>query len=70
MLYNIYELKWDDEILNILGIPKSMLPEVKPSSYIYGSIGTELLGSEIPIAGIAGDQQAALWSGLFLSRNG
>jgi glycerol kinase len=61
MLYNIYELKWDDEILNILGIPKSMLPEVKPSSYIYGSIGTELLGSEIPIAGIAGDQQAALF---------
>lgn len=61
MLYNIHELKWDDEILAKFGIPSSMLPEVKPSSYIYGATHRDLLGGEIPIAGIAGDQQAALF---------
>jgi len=61
LLYNIHELKWDDEILEILDIPKSILPEVKPSSYIYGNTEDSLFGSEIPIAGIAGDQQAALF---------
>ncbi len=62
MLYNIVELKWDDKILKRLGIPKSMLPEVKNSSEIYGY--TNLGGSggiRVPIAGIAGDQQAALF---------
>ncbi|WP_195938268.1 glycerol kinase GlpK [Romboutsia sp. 1001713B170131_170501_G6] len=62
MLYNIKELKWDDEILEILNIPKSMLPEVKPSSCVYGHTDKEMLaGAEIPIAGCAGDQQAALF---------
>ncbi len=61
MLFNIHTLEWDDEILKELGIPKSMLPEVKPSSYVYGNVDPEFLGGEIPIAGIAGDQQAALF---------
>ena len=60
MLYNINELKWDDELLEIFNIPKSMLPEVKNSSEIYGY--TNLDGEcKVPIAGIAGDQQAALF---------
>lgn len=61
LLYNIYELKWDDEILEILKIPKSMLPEVKESSCIYGYTATDVIGGEIPISGIVGDQQAALF---------
>lgn len=61
MLYNIHELKWDDEILNKLNIPKSMLPEVKPSSYVYGETAENLFGCSIPICGDAGDQQAALF---------
>ena len=62
MLYNIKELKWDDEILEILDIPKSMLPDVKPSSYIYGHTDEGMLSvARIPIAGCAGDQQAALF---------
>jgi glycerol kinase len=61
MIYNIHELKWDDELLEILDIPKSMLPEVKPSSYVYGETNSTLFGTSIPIAGVAGDQQAALF---------
>lgn len=62
MLYNIKELKWDDEILEILDIPKSMLPDVKASSYVYGHTDEGMLsGAQIPIAGCAGDQQAALF---------
>jgi glycerol kinase len=61
MLYNIHALEWDDEILTELNIPRAMLPEVKPSSYVYGDTDTEFLGGEVPIAGIAGDQQAALF---------
>jgi glycerol kinase len=61
MLFNIHSLDWDDEILKELGIPRSMLPEVKPSSYVYGYTSREVLGAEIPIAGDAGDQQAALF---------
>lgn len=62
MLYNIKELKWDDEILERLNIPKSMLPEVKNSSEVYGVTDVATYGgAEIPIAGIAGDQQAALF---------
>lgn len=61
LLFNIHTLEWDDEILKELNIPKSMLPEVKPSSYVYGNCDTEFLGDEVPIAGIAGDQQAALF---------
>ena len=61
MLYNIRELCWDKELLNLLDVPESMLPEVKPSSCVYGTTDFELLGGEIPIAGAAGDQQCALF---------
>ena len=61
MLFNIHTLEWDQEILDKLGVPKCMLPEVRPSSYVYGNSESTLLGGEIPIAGIAGDQQAALF---------
>ncbi|MBU3108453.1 glycerol kinase GlpK [Clostridium gasigenes] len=61
LLYDIHELQWDDEILETLNIPKSMLAEVKPSSYVYGYTDNSIFGSPIPIAGAAGDQQAALF---------
>ena len=61
MIYNIHELKWDDELLQLLDIPAAILPQVKPSSYIYGHTDYELLGGEIPIAGAAGDQQCAMF---------
>lgn len=61
MLFNIHTLCWDDELLKALDIPLSMMPEVKPSSYLYGYTYKELLGESIPIAGAAGDQQAALF---------
>ena len=61
MLYNIHTLQWDDELLSILDVPRCMLPEVKPSSCIYGKTEFELYGGEIPVSGAAGDQQAALF---------
>ena len=61
MLYDIHNLCWDKELLELLHIPECMLPEVKPSSYIYGYTENAVLGGRIPIAGIAGDQQAALF---------
>lgn len=61
MLFNIHELKWDDELLNLMGIPASMMPEVKPSSCLYGYTAEGLFGCQIPISGDAGDQQAALF---------
>lgn len=62
LMFNIYDLKWDDELLDILTVPKSMLPEVKQSSEVYANtIDYHFFGKEIPIAGIAGDQQAALF---------
>ncbi|MBQ7317753.1 MAG: glycerol kinase GlpK, partial [Phascolarctobacterium sp.] len=61
MLFNINTLEWDDEILAELNIPKSMLPEAKPSSCVYGESDAELFGGSIKIAGAAGDQQAALF---------
>ena len=61
MLYNIKECKWDEEILSLLEIPKCMLPEVKSSSEVYGETKIEAIGGNIPIAGAAGDQQAALF---------
>ena len=62
LLYNIQELCWDDEILELLNIPKAILPEAKPSSCVYGKTDPEIFfGTDsIPVAGIAGDQQAAL----------
>lgn len=61
MMYDIYKLQWDSEILEKLGIPRTMLPEVKSSSCIYGYTAEGFLGGKIPIAGAAGDQQAALF---------
>ncbi len=62
MLYNIYDLCWDPELLELLQVPASMLPEVKPSSCVYGTTAPyHFFGHEVPIAGIAGDQQAALF---------
>lgn len=61
MLYNIKELKWDEKILSEFDIPASLLPEVRPSSEVYGNTDPSMFGVEIPIAGIAGDQQAALF---------
>ncbi|MEQ8787724.1 MAG: glycerol kinase GlpK [Pirellulaceae bacterium] len=59
MLLNLHTREWDDELLGILGVPRAMLPEVRPSSGVYGHTLEEFLGGEIPIAGVAGDQQAA-----------
>lgn len=62
LMFNIYDLKWDDELLEILTVPKSMLPEVRQSSEIYAkTVDYHFFGREVPIAGIAGDQQAALF---------
>jgi glycerol kinase len=61
MLFNIHTLKWDQDILNLLDIPASMLPEVRPSSYIYAQTDYHLFDGSITIAGAAGDQQAALF---------
>lgn len=62
LLFNIYDLKWDEELLDLFQIPKVMLPKVMPSSYIYGHTATyHFFGQSVPIAGIAGDQHAALF---------
>lgn len=62
LMYNIHELKWDDELLDILDVPKAMLPEVRPSSEVYAeTAGYHFFGEAVPIAGAAGDQQAALF---------
>ncbi|MDE7013547.1 MAG: glycerol kinase GlpK, partial [Kineothrix sp.] len=61
MLFNIHEMRWDEELLEMLHIPECMLPEVKPSSCIYGYTDVGVLGGRIAIAGAAGDQQAALF---------
>lgn len=61
MLFNIYTLKWDEEILRVLKIPQQILPEVKPSSHVYGYTDSKLFGREVPIAGAGGDQQCALF---------
>jgi glycerol kinase len=61
MLFNIHSLQWDEDLLKLFNIPASVLPEVKPSSTIYGVTGNIFPNTEIPIAGIAGDQQAALF---------
>lgn len=61
MLFNIHTLQWDEELLKLLAIPAGILPEVKPSSHVYGVTDASLYGGEIPIAGAAGDQQCALF---------
>ncbi|MBN4070546.1 glycerol kinase GlpK [Olleya sp. AH-315-F22] len=64
MLFNIHSLEWDQELLNLFDIPISMLPEVKESSQVYGETSEGLFNKKIPISGIAGDQQAALFGQL------
>ncbi|NJB71834.1 glycerol kinase [Saonia flava] len=66
LLFNINTMEWDDELLQLMDVPKSMLPKVKQSSEVYG--GTDFLGSSIPIAGIAGDQQAALFGQMCIKK--
>ncbi len=61
MLFNIKELKWDEELLDLLGVPASMMPEVKSSSEVFGHTKTTIFAHEVPISGVAGDQQAALF---------
>ncbi|MFA9479934.1 glycerol kinase GlpK [Phycisphaerales bacterium AB-hyl4] len=61
LLYNIRTGQWDDELLEHLSIPRELLPDVRPSSEVYGETDPELLGTAVPIAGVAGDQQAALF---------
>lgn len=62
LMFNIYDLKWDDELLEILTVPRSMLPEVRQSSEVYANtVDYHFFGHEVPIAGIAGDQQSALF---------
>ncbi|MFT4070468.1 MAG: glycerol kinase GlpK [Dysgonamonadaceae bacterium] len=61
MLFNIHTLEWDEDLLELFTIPRSMLPEVKQSSEVYGYTKTTIFASKVPIAGIAGDQQAALF---------
>ncbi len=67
MLFNINTLAWDDELLALLGVPASMLPEVRASSEVYGQVSTSLGVAEVPIAGIAGDQQSALFGQMCVS---
>ncbi|MDX1666970.1 MAG: glycerol kinase GlpK [Saprospiraceae bacterium] len=61
LLYNISQLRWDGKMLNLLDVPRSVFPEVKSSSEVYGTTDSSLFGGEIPISGIAGDQHAALF---------
>lgn len=61
LMFNIYDLDWDDKLLNILNVPRSVLPEVKSSSEVYGETNIDAFSTPIPIAGIAGDQHAALF---------
>ncbi|MGF1452360.1 MAG: glycerol kinase GlpK [Opitutales bacterium] len=61
LLYNLHERKWDDELLGILGIPRSLLPEVRGNSEVYGHVSEQFFPAGVPIAGAAGDQQAALF---------
>lgn len=67
MLFNINTLQWDDDLLNLLDIPRSMMPEVKSSSEVYGHTKTTIFAHEVPIAGIAGDQQSALFGQMCLT---
>ncbi|MGN0818248.1 MAG: glycerol kinase GlpK [Candidatus Coproplasma sp.] len=68
MLFNIHTLEWDDELLSLFGIPRSMLPQALPSSHNYGCTDAGYFGRETPICGVAGDQQAALFGQLCVSR--
>lgn len=64
LMYDIHEKAWSDDLLGLLGVPRSMLPEVKPSSAVYGTTDASVFGAEVPIAGAVGDQQAATFGQL------
>jgi glycerol kinase len=69
LMYNIFDLKWDDELLEMLGgVPRAALPEVKASSTVYGDTDADVFGAEVPVAGVAGDQQAALFGEVAFDR--
>ena len=68
MLFNIHTLKWDEELLELMNIPRSLLPEVYPSSHLYGYSDETILGASIPICGVVGDQQAALFGQLCVNK--
>ena len=68
MLYNIHTLSWDEDLLKLFNVPKCMLPEVRPSSYNYGYADHTIVGSDIPICGVVGDQQAALFGQLCVEK--
>ena len=69
LMYNIFDLKWDDELLEMLGgVPRAALPDVRPSSFVYGDTDAEVFGAEVPVAGVAGDQQAALFGEVAFER--
>jgi glycerol kinase len=67
MLFNINTMQWDEDLLKLLGVPASMMPQVQPSSAVYGRVSTSLGVADVPISGIAGDQQAALFGQMCLS---
>src|SRR5205085_2934584 len=68
MLFNLHTMAWDEELLSLLGVPRELLPEVRSSSEVYGETARGLFDAPIPIAGIAGDQQAALFGQNCFSR--
>lgn len=68
MLFNIHTLRWDEELLKLFDIPASILPEVGSSSELFGHVSNEMLGGEVPITGIAGDQQAALFGQMCIEK--
>ena len=68
MLFNIHTLSWDDDLLKLFDIPKNMLPEVHPSGYSYGFADSSIVGAKIPICGVVGDQQAALFGQLCVEK--
>ena len=68
MLFNIHTLKWDEDLLKLFDIPASMLPEVYPSSHLYGYTDESIVGARIPICGVVGDQQAALFGQLCVNK--
>ncbi len=68
MLFNIHKLDWDDELLDIFDIPRSMLPKVYPSSHFFGNADKTVVGADIPICGVCGDQQASLFGQLCVNK--
>ncbi len=68
MLFNIHSLKWDEELLKLFDIPLSMMPEVYPSSNLYGYVNEQIIGARIPICGVVGDQQSALFGQLCIEK--